>query len=534
MILPDQVNLASIAFLQHQAEEELEIQARVVKARALLDGYYDTNLARETATSLVGGAAADIEGPNLSEITVRTIVRRVDIQGYTGNDEKLITWVENVCDAIGVDIMQGELHQWVERDGEAFAIVDYDRNATRPWDETTTGLPSLIIKERYTSAEISYGEEVGSNSGCKAHYRNNDPHQPLEMISDRWIETIYEDEEAVATQRMNLYIADQSLTRARIEKYIMNEEGEWEEFHDSYIDENGSEVQEEWPIWWTDNQTETGRSLPIIAVHFRNEEMQPITRKIWGLQNAMDHAWSSFLASMALAGHQILKFFGWTPTTDGKEPAEDGSNLMRIKARSLIGSPKKRPDEASLEAIEAGDIAQSINAMDKIAIYAAFVSGLPINNFIISKSVASSATLRQGEADMVAHINALHRLLGRSWSQVFELFRLMELLYGDTPFAPSAVRPIWAPPETVNVEARTEEARAQKDTGVPVEFIWRHVWGYTEKEVDAMQKALAALAAPTTGNDGTGTDAAPANGADSPTASTATNGRRATTAKSSE
>lgn len=170
------------------------------------------------------------------------------IQGYTGNDEKLVTWIENVCDAIGVDIMQGELHQWVERDGEAFAIVDCDRNATRPWDETTTRLPSLIIKERYTSAEVSYDEEVGSNSGCKAHYRNHDPHQPLEMISDRWIETIYEDEEAVATQRMNLYIADQPLTRGCIEIYIMNEEGEWEEFHDSYVDENGSEVQEEWPI----------------------------------------------------------------------------------------------------------------------------------------------------------------------------------------------------------------------------------------------------------------------------------------------
>lgn len=181
---------------------------------------------------------------------------------------------------------------------------------------------------------------------------------------------------------------------------------------------------------------------------------------------------------MALVGRQILKFFGWTPTTDGKEPAEDGSNLMRIEARSLIGSPKKRPNEASLETIEAGNSAQSINAMDKIAIYAAFVSGLPINNFIISKSVASSATLRQGEAD----INALHRLLGRSWSQVFELFRLMELLYGDTQFAPSAVRPIWVPPETVNVEARTEEARAQKDTGVPVEFIWRHVWGSARKK----------------------------------------------------
>ena len=227
MILPDQINLATIAFMQHQMDEELEIQARVVKARALLDGYYDSNLATETASSLVGGSAADIEAPNLSEITIRTIVRRVDIQGVTGTDETLVEWIENVYEAIGVDIMQGELHQWVERDGEAFAIVDYNRITPRPWDENATGMPSLIIKERYTSAEVSYGDEVGSNNGCKAHYRNNDPHQPLEMISDRWIETIYENEEEVVTQRMNLYIADQPLTRARVEKYVMDEEGEW-------------------------------------------------------------------------------------------------------------------------------------------------------------------------------------------------------------------------------------------------------------------------------------------------------------------
>ncbi len=54
MMLPDEVNLAEIAFLQHEEDEESEIQARVVKARALLDGYYDESLATETALSLVG------------------------------------------------------------------------------------------------------------------------------------------------------------------------------------------------------------------------------------------------------------------------------------------------------------------------------------------------------------------------------------------------------------------------------------------------------------------------------------------------
>ncbi len=494
-MFPDQVNLANLAFLRHLVEEELEIQQRIVKTRAILNGYFDETLAAETANSLVGGTAEEIEGPNLAEITLRTIIRRVDIQGITGDEGPLLEWMENIYDACGLEILQGQLHEWAERDGEAFVIVDYNRNAPRPWDDSKTGLPVITIHERYTSAEVTYGDEVGTNYGCKAHYRNNDPFQPLEMISLRWIDERYEDEELIAVQRMNLYINAQNTTPARVEKYEMDENGEWVEYRDTFVDASGNEVQEEWPLWWTDNLQETGRSLPIFAIHFRNEKGTPITRKIEGLQHGMDHAWSSFLINMVLAGHQILKFFGWTPTTDGKTIAADGSNLLRVRPRTFIGSPNTKPDQGSLDPIQAGDISESIDAMDKIAIYAAFVSGLPINNFIISKAVASSSTLRQGEADLVAHVNALTRIFGRAWQQVFEACRVMELMFGTEKFEPSVIRPIWAPPETVNVEARAKEADAQSKTGVPEQFIWRYVWGYSEKQVTEMEKMKAEQAA---------------------------------------
>ena len=495
MMFPDQVNLANIAYLRHLEDEELEIQQRIVKTRAILNGHFDSTLATETANSLVGGTAEEIEAPNLAEITLRTIIRRVDIQGITGDEGPLLEWMENIYDACGIEILQGQLHEWAERDGEAFVIVDYNRNAPRPWDDSKSGLPVISIHERYTSAEATYGDEVGTNYGCKAHYRNDDPFQPLEMISHRWIDERYEDEELIAFQRMNLYINAQNLTPARVEKYEMDENGEWVEFRDTYLDANGNEVQEEWPIWWTDNLTESGRSLPIFAIHFRNEKGTPITRKIEGLQHGMDQAWSSFLINMVLAGHQILKFFGWTPTTDGKDIAADGSNLLRVRPRTFLGSPKKKPEDASLEPIQAGDISESIDAMDKIAIYAAFVSGLPINNFIISKAVASSSTLRQGEADLVAHVNALTRIFGRAWQQVFEACRVMENQFGPDQYEAGVIRPIWAPAETVNVEARAKEADAQSKTGVPEQFIWRYVWAYTEKQVTEMEKLKAAQAA---------------------------------------
>ena len=252
-MFPDQVNLANLAFLRHLVEEELEIQQRIVKTRAILNGYFDETLAAETANSLVGGTAEEIEGPNLAEITLRTIIRRVDIQGITGDEGPLRGWMENIYDACGLEVLQRQLHEWAERDGEALSSADYTRNAPRPLDDSKTVPPVITIHERYTSAEVTYGDEVGTNYGCKAHYRNNDPFQPLEMISLRWIDERYEDEELIAVQRMNLYINAQNTTPARVEKYEMDENGEWVEYRDTFVDASGNELQEEWPLCWTDN-----------------------------------------------------------------------------------------------------------------------------------------------------------------------------------------------------------------------------------------------------------------------------------------
>ncbi len=98
------------------------------------------------------------------------------------------------------------------------------------------------------------------------------------------------------------------------------------------------------------------------------------------MQAGMDHAWSSLLGGVTLSGHQIFKFFGFTPTTDGKPVAADGSNLITIAPRSFVGSPTAKPGDASLDTIQPADPRPILDAMDKIAIYCSFVAGLPINN----------------------------------------------------------------------------------------------------------------------------------------------------------
>ncbi len=490
MILPDQVNLAEIAFYMHQLEEELELQARIVKARALDDGYYDENLAAQTMNFLVGGEASELEGINLMSIALRTILRRIDIAGLSCEDETVQEWANGVWDANQLDSKQEDVHRGAERDGEYFIIVDYDRMGARPWEEgEETGLPIFYLHERYTSAEATYGAEVGSNTGCKAHYRNGDPNQPLDMVSKRWIQTTWAEGEPVTTQRLTLYIAQQNETPARIEKYIMDGD-EFIQHQDEYVDETGALQTEEWPIWWTDDLTETGISMPIPVVHFRNEEIRPTTFRLWGMQNGMDHAWSSLISAVTVTAHQIFVAFGFWPTTDGNPPNEEGSNLMRVSARSIIGNGNVSPNEASFEAIEAGNLLPIIEAMDKMAIYCSFVAGLPINNFVVSKSVASSSTLRQGEADLVGHVNALWRLFGQSWGQAFEIARRLEAVYGGVELPMVKVTPLWAPAETVNIEAVIAEAVAQKSTNIPWQVIAQTKWGYTPEEIETMEQLL--------------------------------------------
>jgi hypothetical protein len=118
---------------------------------------------------------------------------------------------------------------------------------------------------------------------------------------------------------------------------------------------------------------------------------------------------------------------------------------------------------------------------------------MPVGNFIASGSVASSATLKQGEADLVAHVHTLWRLFGRSWVKVLLLAAMLDNLFGNGshPENPN-LEPVWQPAETVDSEGRNQEAEAQQKTGVPNEYIWRYVWGYDEDQVTAMKRLRAA------------------------------------------
>jgi hypothetical protein len=495
-----------LAFLQHKSDEEAEIQARVIKARELYAGYIDADLADVGAEILIGADESDVEGVNLMAIAIDTTIRRITLTGFevapppgaegeegstaivpgaegAGGEsdsatEAVDAWLQKFYEVNKLDVVSRELHRQAERDGEAFLILDYDPEYIYPRDPSQVGIAKLFVHERFTSADNAWKGLVGNNNGCKAHYRNDDVNQPLDMVSKRWIEEYWEDEEIKARPRMTLYINQVGtalagdLLPARIEKYELNEAGEWVPYKDL--------EDQDWPIWWTEGASETGASLPLPVIHFRNEEAEPAHKKIWGLQASMDQLWISFMHSQLLSGHQLLVAFGFYPTTDEKPPEDDGSNLFEIKPRSIIGSAGKTPKDASLTAIPAAPAEPLLMGLDKTAIYAAFVGSLPVSNFIFSKAVASSETLKQGDAELVAKINELIGLWSHAWSTTLEAARSIENSLGAANLDPLAkLVPMWAAPERRDMNHLTKEAQAKRQAGVPELIILQEVWGYT-------------------------------------------------------
>jgi hypothetical protein len=414
MILPVITPLAEIAFLSYREEEELERQARIIKARELVAGYFPDELAEKIAEFFPGLDESDIEGINLPKIALETVIRRLsfdqvtsvppDIEqtggvipssnGETGEAEQPLgdpdtdIFLRRIMDWNNIAVLQRELHRATERDGEAFVLLRYDPFAVYYRDETIVGRPEMFVHERFTDAGTTWKTFNGSGQGCKAHYKNDDVNQKLEMISHRWIDQIYNAETGRfdAVQRMVLYInqqgepelADSDYLPARIEKYLLDENGEWQPHQDPGDDEFGG-----WPLWWTDNQDESGKSLPIPAIHFRNEELTPAHKQIWGLQAMLDQAFASLGTGIVMTGQQMIKVFGFHPTTDGQPLADDKSNALTVGPRQIIGTATKGPRDADADTIEPGDLAPIVQGMDKISIWAAFVLGLPVANFML-------------------------------------------------------------------------------------------------------------------------------------------------------
>ena len=346
-----------IAWRQHQEDEELETQKRVVLARNLYDGWIPDSLVKELEAALLSGDASLVNGlVNLYKTAVDEVSDRLTVADLVDEDGNSLEWAMRWWDNHNMDELQHDLWENVLRDGEAFVMLvpikdEEDRVSIKP-----------VIHERFTSEKAD-----GENQGMKAHYPTNEPYQDPHEFSKRWIEQYKDGQIWKPRQRLTLYTAGNSGEVPTVQKYRLDG-GKWV----AHEDEEGGAL-----IPWTVGFDGQGEPLPMPIIHFKNQKSRQEGRKVQGVQMLADNLFTALATAAGIAAVPPLLVIGTSPTTDGKDPAGDGSNVWKVGPRAVIGNAEKTPDQAKIDYMKPPDLSQLITVIREFMDLAAVTAVMP-------------------------------------------------------------------------------------------------------------------------------------------------------------
>lgn len=454
-------NILQMVFQQWLVEEELERQARVVKAREYHEGDQPTYLTDRIRTML-NLDTEEAFSLNVSRGVVEAVVERLMVTGFLSSDAKLAEWAWDFWQKDRVDGKQMEVHEAIIRDGEAFVVLD--------WDPITQTL-SLLPHSRYTDPQVG-----GDGDGCKATYRNDDPNQSLLYISKRWVQTSPTGE---AQQRMTVFYPD------RIEKFEISGGGIWTPITAATMQEEGDTA---WPIPWT-RADGSPRGIPII--HFTNPALRPEATDGWPIQNALNKAFVDALAAGDVTAFRIFVARGFIPTMDGLPPAADQSNWLVLEPGQIIGTTKPA-GEAAFDAIDGAPIDPLLSMVETWAMWNAVVTRTPISRYKFVRQVESEGTQKQQNEVLLSKVSHRQTTFGDAWEEVFSRARIILNDLGGgwegTQLDEETELQIqWKDSEVRNRLEELQGFQIERDLGIPQEILWAKM-GYTPEEIVQMKK----------------------------------------------
>jgi hypothetical protein len=436
------VQTTKLTSLRAQRLEEEKYQKRIVRARLYDAGSQDTRLP-DRLKEFLASAAEDTFRLNICRTVVGAVVEKLavtDWLDYTTGAREADTaadWAWSQWMATGLDINQDEVHAMAVRDGEAFVFVDWDEEA---------GMLRAMPHPRFTSTDIG-----GDNYGCRAFYTNDDPNQPLLYVSKYWTEY---DEKAKPTFRRNSYYADQVI------RYVFSSAG------------------------WTQIGSDPWPAGVIPIAHFRNVESCPEAVDVWVMQDAVNKAMIDAILVGDRFGFPIPVALGWYPTTDGKAPASDGSNVMNFKPGNWIGTTAAG---GQFQIVEADKLMQAYDVIDKQISYAAMISDTPLSRFSATKQVASDETLKQQDEPLNIKVEKRQARFGAGWRQVMDIARRLTNTFGvGAVDEETVVYPQWQPARRVDPLSKYNEAQLQIGLGLPREWVWSNTLGLTQEQITAI------------------------------------------------
>ena len=332
---------------------------------------------------------------NIARKVVTAFVERLNVTGFTGEDQAFADWAYAAWQANRMDALEREIFKQAKRDGETFVVVSLN-------DDNE---PQFTVTPRFVDS-VNGGEGYG----CRAEYPDDDVTQPMKYAVKRWTEDYDEEnaehwtddqKRAKKRQRMTMYFPD------HLEKFALAK-GKWEltQDADDALDADG------W-IPWVDA---SGDPLGIPVIHFRNDELEcEIDSTVVSMQNLLNKTLIDFAESADASAFAVWVALGFIPTSDGKPLASDGSNRAEIKPGAVIGTNAK-PTDANLTRVPGDDPKPLMDAVDRIMLWVAQVKDLPPSRFLLGGQTPSAETQKQLDSPLLAHIAQLHT----SWGDAFE------------------------------------------------------------------------------------------------------------------
>lgn len=442
-------------------EEQRKAQGVIVLARKYYNGdqvVYMTSRQRAWLDLHPGKVKFVV---NVCATVIDAVVERLKVTGFDVVEDQMETeeeidqtlwswWTANRMDAV-----QTEAHRAAVRDGESFVLTAWNTEMKRP---------DFVLHPRFVDKSAG-----GDGFGCWMEYQNNDPFTLPTRAFKQWTESSQDGPRT----RQTVYYPE------RVEKFVLD--GDWKEIRD--------DGDAGWPLPWVDG---SGNPLGIPIVHLRNPGLRGELHDIIPLQDALNKAWLDIMAASDSTAFRMLVVLGFVPTTDGKEPADDGSNLLQVAPGQMLAT-RKKPGEVSVESIEPASLDPLLQVEERIIYRVAQISDTPLNRFQFTRQVSAEGSLRQMEGPLIAKVEERQTLFGNAWENLMKHSMRQAAAFGGRQFGDVTINTAWSPAAVRDEKKEIEVATAKKALGVPTEQIWSEL-GYDADQIAEMQQSGEVLA----------------------------------------
>ena len=461
MPLPESLEMS---YLEALIEQTLEHHREILLARAYHNGIQPIYLTDRQKEYL------DIHQDNqfcLNVIRPVTTALRdeLNVVGFeTGEQENKngikvqAQWFWDVWNKNNMDSRQGEVHEWALRDSETFIILDWDKEKK---------YPGMVLHERFTDTDAQSWEGrwsdltdwtmqnmTGTGNGVWMIYENDDPNQDAQAAVQQWNEIKYDANGKMESNlRRTIYYPD------RIERFEYNGT-DWIELMS--------------PQAWLDK---SGKALGIPVIHFKNQNMLPEAWDAIPPQDAVNKTWVDILGTMDLSGYPMFVLLGLYPTTDGKPPAADGSNVWSVGPAQILGNAGAKANEASIQKFEGTDPTPLMETLKDQIMFIAQITGTPASRFITTSQIAAADTLKEQERQLRKRAYNHMILFGDAWEDVMIMARRINNAFSTDQLDESVtVEVVWK-----NITS-LDELIIEQELGVPQETIWQRM-GFTQDQI---------------------------------------------------